>query len=62
ILGAGMLAGIGFTMSMFISNIAFNNADAMEVSKIAILLGSITSGVVGTLYLLALGALKKAKN
>ncbi|BEG56333.1 Sodium:Proton antiporter NhaA [Helicobacter sp. NHP21005] len=62
ILGAGMLAGIGFTMSMFISNIAFNNVDAMEVSKIAILLGSIVSGIVGTLYLLALEALKKAKN
>ncbi|BCZ16738.1 Sodium:Proton antiporter NhaA [Helicobacter sp. NHP19-003] len=62
ILGAGMLAGIGFTMSMFISNIAFNSVDAMEVSKIAILLGSITSGIVGTLYLLALGTLKKAKN
>ncbi|GMB89686.1 Sodium:Proton antiporter NhaA [Helicobacter ailurogastricus] len=62
ILGAGMLAGIGFTMSMFISNIAFNSTDAMEVSKIAILLGSITSGIIGTLYLLALGAFQKAKN
>ncbi|WP_285657573.1 sodium/proton antiporter NhaA, partial [Helicobacter bizzozeronii] len=51
ILGAGMLAGIGFTMSMFISNLAFNSQESMEVSKIAILLGSIISGVLGTLYL-----------
>ncbi|WP_205436334.1 sodium/proton antiporter NhaA [Helicobacter suis] len=62
ILGAGMLAGIGFTMSMFISNIAFSNKEAMEVSKIAILLGSMASGILGTLYLLILGGSLKAKN
>ncbi|WP_121022169.1 sodium/proton antiporter NhaA [Helicobacter vulpis] len=51
ILGAGMLAGIGFTMSMFMSNLAFDNKDAMEVSKVAILLASLVSGLLGTLYL-----------
>ncbi|WP_120945840.1 MULTISPECIES: sodium/proton antiporter NhaA [Helicobacter] len=54
ILGAGMLAGIGFTMSMFMSNLAFNNEDAMEVSKIAILLASLVAGVLGTLYLVVI--------
>ncbi|WP_104748364.1 sodium/proton antiporter NhaA [Helicobacter cetorum] len=53
ILGAGLLAGIGFTMSMFISNLAFTSEhkDAMEVAKIAILLGSLISGILGALYL-----------
>ncbi|WP_104740344.1 sodium/proton antiporter NhaA [Helicobacter bizzozeronii] len=61
ILGAGMLAGIGFTMSMFISNLAFNSQESMEVSKIAILLGSIISGILGTLYLFVLGMFSKPK-
>ncbi|AFI05793.1 sodium/proton antiporter NhaA [Helicobacter cetorum] len=64
ILGAGLLAGIGFTMSMFISNLAFTSEhkDAMEVAKIAILLGSLISGIFGALYLFLLdkrAALKK---
>ncbi|GAA9686937.1 sodium/proton antiporter NhaA [Helicobacter pylori] len=64
ILGAGLLAGIGFTMSMFISNLAFTSEhkDAMEVAKIAILLGSLISGIIGALYLFLLNqraALKK---
>ncbi|MGL2743843.1 Na+/H+ antiporter NhaA, partial [Helicobacter pylori] len=64
ILGAGLLAGIGFTMSMFISNLAFTSEheDAMEVAKIAILLGSLISGIIGALYLFVLdkrAALKK---
>ena len=48
ILGAGMLGGIGFTMSIFIANIAF--ADAAQVvnaSKMAILFASITAAVLG---------------
>ncbi|WP_104624905.1 sodium/proton antiporter NhaA [Helicobacter felis] len=60
ILGAGMLAGIGFTMSMFMANLAFDNKDAMEVSKIAILLASLISGILGTLYLVAIH--KKGKS
>ncbi|WP_104760625.1 sodium/proton antiporter NhaA [Helicobacter cetorum] len=57
ILGAGLLAGIGFTMSMFISNLAFTSEhkDAMEVAKIAILFGSLISGALGALYLSILG-------
>ncbi|WP_104749996.1 sodium/proton antiporter NhaA [Helicobacter cynogastricus] len=58
ILGAGMLAGIGFTMSMFMSNLAFNNQDAMEVSKVAILLASLIAGILGTLYLIVIAKLK----
>ncbi|PAF51031.1 sodium/proton antiporter NhaA [Helicobacter sp. 13S00477-4] len=54
ILGAGMLAGIGFTMSMFVSNLAFSHPESMEVSKIAILGGSLISGMIGVVYLIFL--------
>ncbi|MGJ7914307.1 Na+/H+ antiporter NhaA [Massilia sp. LXY-6] len=52
VLGAGMLGGIGFTMSIFITNLAFPGlADAITASKIAILLASLTAGAVGFLWL-----------
>jgi Na+:H+ antiporter, NhaA family len=53
ILGAGMLGGIGFTMSIFITILAFKN-DGEEVitySKIAILIASFISGTIGFLCL-----------
>lgn len=65
ILGAGMLAGIGFTMSMFISNLAFDEAQAMDVSKIAILLSSSIAGILGSVYLIIYDKIKtysKAKS
>lgn len=51
ILGAGLLAGIGFTMSMFVSNLAFDSVESTSVSKIAILLASSIAGILGSLYL-----------
>ena len=53
ILGAGMLGGIGFTMSIFITLLAFKN-DGEEVitySKIAILIASCIAGTIGFLWL-----------
>ena len=52
ILGAGMLGGIGFTMSIFITNLAFaGNAEAINASKMATLAGSIVAAILGTLWL-----------
>lgn len=51
IAGAGILAGIGFTMSIFITLLAFNDADLIVNSKIAVLLASLISGTAGYLYL-----------
>lgn len=52
VIGAGMLGGIGFTMSIFITNLAFSEmADAINHSKMAILTGSLLSGLVGWLWL-----------
>ncbi len=51
ILGAGMIAGIGFTMSIFIALLAFNNELMIDTSKVAILCGSLLSCVAGMLVL-----------
>jgi NhaA family Na+:H+ antiporter len=51
ILGAGLLGGIGFTMSLFISSIAFRDAAETTEAKIAILLASVIAGLLGYLVL-----------
>jgi NhaA family Na+:H+ antiporter len=49
--GAGALAGIGFTMSLFIAGQAFPAAVDFAAAKIAILSASVLSGIAGTLIL-----------
>lgn len=49
--GAGILAGIGFTMSIFIANLAFKDGNTIQASKIAVLTGSVLTCVVGLLWL-----------
>ncbi len=49
--GAGILAGIGFTMSLFIAGLAFNNPELLDLSKIGILTGSLLSGIFGFVFL-----------
>ena len=51
LLGVGMLAGIGFTMSIFITLLAFNNSAIIDASKVAIMIGSFLSGILGFLFL-----------
>jgi NhaA family Na+:H+ antiporter len=56
IIGAGILGGIGFTMSIFIANLAFaGDAENVNASKMAILLASLTAGIIGFLWLKFLG-------
>ena len=56
VFGAGLLGGIGFTMSIFITNLAFvGNAETINASKMAILLASLTAGTIGFLWLKLLG-------
>jgi NhaA family Na+:H+ antiporter len=47
IIGAGFLGGIGFTMSIFITLLAFVAPDIVQSSKISIVVGSLASGIVG---------------
>lgn len=51
IIGLGFLAGIGFTMSLFINSLAFDGSANLEISKIAILAGSLLAGILGWLIL-----------
>ncbi len=51
IYAASVLAGIGFTMSLFIANLAFNSPELLNISKVGILAGSLLSGIVGFIIL-----------
>jgi NhaA family Na+:H+ antiporter len=51
ILGASILGGIGFTVSIFITLLAFENGDKTTESKIAVLLSSFIAGLLGYVYL-----------
>lgn len=51
IIGAGFLGGIGFTMSIFITLLAFDSKEIIDHSKIAILLASLIAGTIGFLFL-----------
>lgn len=49
--GVGLLAGIGFTMSIFITLLAFDDAEAIMGAKLAILLSSLAAGGLGYVLL-----------
>lgn len=51
ILGVSFLAGIGFTMAIFIAGLAFTNPAYIDSAKIGILIGSLVSAVVGFMIL-----------
>ncbi|HSZ35239.1 MAG TPA: Na+/H+ antiporter NhaA [Puia sp.] len=52
LIGMGLLAGIGFTMSIFITNLAFSSNDELiQSSKVAVLIASILAAILGWLVL-----------
>lgn len=51
LLGVGMLGGIGFTMSIFITLLAFSDDHHINESKLMILLASLASGIIGYTWL-----------
>ena len=52
IFGAGLLGGIGFTMSIFITNLAYvGEPEIINASKMAILLASLSAGAIGFIWL-----------
>lgn len=51
ILGIGLLGGIGFTMSFFVSQLAFVDPQMLNLAKMAVLLASVLAGVSGYLLL-----------
>jgi len=51
IIGVGFLGGIGFTMSIFITLLAFDKVEIVNNSKIAIIAASIIAGTIGFIFL-----------
>jgi NhaA family Na+:H+ antiporter len=54
--GVALLGGIGFTMSLFVSGLAFHDEAMTDVSKAAILAGSLISGLAGAAVLASVPA------
>lgn len=53
LIGIGFLGGIGFTMSMFISNLAFADSSVVTASKLSILMGSALSAIAGLVIMVS---------
>ncbi len=51
LIGISILGGLGFTMALFISGLAYNDLLLVESSKMGILIGSLVAGVVGYIVL-----------
>lgn len=49
--GVGLIAGIGFTVSLFITGLAFDSAAIQEEAKMGVLAASTVAGVIGFVYL-----------
>jgi len=61
LIGMGALAGIGFTMSIFITMLAFTDPATQNIAKLAILIGAVVSVAAGLLLLYLSGKPKKAQ-
>jgi Na+:H+ antiporter, NhaA family len=51
VVGVGFLGGIGFTMSLFISNLSFQQAEYLDYAKLGILSASMVCGIIGYMIL-----------
>ncbi|MDD3132895.1 MAG: Na+/H+ antiporter NhaA, partial [Bacteroidales bacterium] len=61
IIGVGFIGGIGFTMSIFIGNLAFaTHPHNIEIAKLGILISSLVAGIIGYLILHSSGKKDKA--
>ncbi len=54
--GVGMIAGVGFTMSIFIATLAFDAADTQIISIMSVIAASLIAGLAGFIFLKALPA------
>ena len=51
IAGMGLLAGIGFTVSLFITDLAYDDPDLVSAAKLGVLCGSVIAAAAGTIAL-----------
>lgn len=47
LIAAGLLGGIGFTMSIFVSNLAFDNKALIDMAKLSVIIASVTAATAG---------------
>jgi len=57
--GAGWLAGIGFTMSLFIAGLAFTEDEQLTAAKVGILIASVFAGMIGSAILFRTSSLSE---
>ena len=60
VIGAGMLAGIGFTVSLFIADLSFTGV-RLDDAKVGVFVSSLGAGVAGALYLGMLGRARRLR-
>jgi len=53
VLAVAAVAGIGFTVSLFIADLAYTDATLVETAKVGIFFGSVIAGALGALLMLA---------
>lgn len=58
VIGAGFLAGIGFTMSLFITDLAFTDPEHQIIAKVAVFVASLISGLIGYIILVRAPVIK----
>jgi NhaA family Na+:H+ antiporter len=51
ITGVGILAGVGFTVALFISGLSFGDESLVATAKVAVLAASLAAGIIGYFYL-----------
>jgi Na+:H+ antiporter, NhaA family len=51
VVGLAALSGIGFTVSLFVTELAYPTRELVDLAKTGILAGSLLSGLLGTLLL-----------
>ena len=56
VVGVAAVAGIGFTVSLFIADLAYDNAALTEIAKVGIFAGSLLAGVLGAVLMLYAGS------
>ena len=62
IVAVGIMGGLGFTMSILIAGLAFTDPTLVMAAKCAILAGSVTSAVLGIVYVHIAGAWRGQKD
>lgn len=52
VISAGFLTGMGFTMSLFINDLAFKDPEYQIIAKVAVLVASVISDIIGYILLM----------